>query len=114
MIDSNYLDDCIKNKLENLKDKLEPKLTNFLSFLTTDCIKAENKEEFNSYIEDLKHNNFKIFMFVITLNEENLEKHVDKFMLQFQIEPNNKEKLTQYYLYFLEIKKLIYQSFQEK
>ena len=45
-------------------------------------------------------------LFVMMINEKNIDKHIDNFMNQFEIADEYKAKIKSYYKMFLEIKNM--------
>ena len=69
--------------------------------------KLYEKEEF--IFTQIKKNHYKIFLFLLSVNETNKQWHINEFCQKYNISnPEYKQKINDYYTLFIELKSSIY------
>ena len=103
----NLKNDIIEKLPKDFIETLKCKANNFKDFIIS--VVPENKKDLlNNQINDFQNNFIKILMFVIFIKKENMNDNIDEFMNKYSIPENNKQKITDYFEYFLQIKELLF------
>ena len=68
----------------------------------------EYKQKIDENLSDLKKNQYKLFMFLLMINNDNTDKHVNEFCAKFNISNHeHKNNIKRYYELFIQMKTLI-------
>lgn len=88
-----------------MNEQLEQKFSNFIDTIKT-MIPEEKKSMIDDKINDFKNNKIKMLMFVVLLNEKNMNKTITDFFTEFSVSntAENYAVVKRYYEYFLEVK----------
>ncbi len=63
---------------------------------------------------DLQNNYFKVLLFIMMIKQENKDSNIKEFMNKFEIDIQHKEKIDNYFDYFIEVKKLFLNQYNTK
>lgn len=89
-----------------LKELIKNKMDNFKEFIIKVSSSQRKKE-----IESLVIKSFKIFMFIIMIDRDKMDKQISEFISKFEIADEHRAKIEDYYLCFLTFKDWFLQLF---
>ena len=90
----------------SLKTIIDEKLANFKDFVYS-IVPEHKKKIVENSMNDLEKYKWKLLMFLLTVNKKNIDNHVNDFTNKFEIEETHKDKIKDYYTFFIEVKEIL-------
>ena len=96
------------SSVNEIKEILYSRIDEFKNVVINQCNDEENKIKIDTVFKDIWFS--KIMMFIILINDNKMDEQIHEFINKFNLKDDEewKNKIKDYYKYFLEVKKIFY------